>query len=164
MIDFVLENSRHQPIKKLIILFTLDVLKQSSDLVWSLHQNHLFIVTDTSFPSQALILRIAYNAWIYDCLESFVLPGRIPIFLLTDHKQRYLWLSYLGRSNAHSFTLPEACRVSETIFAQIDSIQHFFVADRELSDSLEASLMQNLMTFFKDWVKTFYKLAHSVSR
>ena len=123
------------------MFFSLQIIKLSSDLIRSFHQNHLIVVADAALPGKTLVLRVCSDPWIDNSLEGLVLSFSVPIFLRADQEEGDLRLAYLGGCNAHTFALPEASGISKTIFAEINSVKHLLIIDWEVSDALHATLV-----------------------
>ena len=152
MVDLVLENARHQTIKVHLVIPSFYVLKRCLNLSRALHQDHLVVVTDASLPSQTLVLGVEDNGWVEYSLElPVLLTWFVPVFTRAYQEQRHVWFSNLGRSNAHTFSFPETCSAAQAILAKIDRIEHFLVNWFEVSDFVNASLAQNLVSFLQDW-------------
>ena len=82
-------------------------------------------------------------------MESFVLPGRVPVLALADQKQVDIWLADLSGSNTHASTFPEARRATKTFFAEVDSIKNF-LTDWELVYLRYASLQEDVVAFLDE--------------
>ena len=135
MIDFVLENTRHQPCEHHLKLFALHILKSCLDLDRPLNEAHIVIIADTTFPSEALVWRESCNAWVYDGLERLVLTSGVPVLPCTHEEKVHVCLADLSGSDAHATSFPEPFRRAQCIFAQVDRVEHF-IFNREGGDAL----------------------------
>ena len=123
------------------------------DLDRPLDKAHLIVVADAALPCEALVGRESRDARVNHRLEGLILTGCVPVLLRAYHEQVDVRFPDLSSSDAHTSALPEALCVTQSIFAQVDSIEHFFLG-RELSDRLEAPLAQERTALLRDQLTT----------
>jgi len=148
VVDFVLENARHEPREHHFVVLAFQVLEDSLDLHRALDQAHLVVVADAPLPPQTHVVRESRDARVKDRLERLVLARRVPILSRAHQKQVHIWLAHLGGSDAHAFSLPESSGVSEAILAHVDGEERLF-AKRKLFP-LHAPLQQHIASFLEN--------------
>ena len=149
MIDFVLENARHETSHSHSVLFALGIVEGGFDLDGPLDEHHVVVVADATLPREAQIVGIGGDTWIENCLKLLVLAACVPVFPRANQEEWHIWLAYLGGCNAHAFTLPKACGATQALLTEVDSIEHFFIKWLKTGDLLQTSLGKDLVSLFK---------------
>ena len=150
MVDFVLEDARHEASHVHCVLFALCIVEGRLHLDGPLDQHHLVVVADTTLPRQAHILRIGRDPRIQDRLKLLELAACVPVLARTYQEDRHVWLANLGRSDAHPFAFPEARGVAQLVYAEVDGVEHLLIQWLEAGDLVNASLVQNLAAFLQE--------------
>ena len=126
------------------IFYTVKRLKTNFDMHWPLNQINIIVVGNTTFPSCAHFFRFRNNFGIEKSSELFELLISIPV-LITAHQKKSVKISYLWRSNTHSFFVPKTINLPQRILTLIYTIMNII---RKRKNNWLTRLSQEIVAFF----------------